>query len=604
MTSTLGRILVLLAVLAPASAARADKPADPQAELEASVKQLIPPIEKVRGLKFNKPVVAKILHRPKDDRPGVQGYYDIKKKTLFLYDDVKSSYWKGVLVHEMVHALQDQHFGLEKLHDRVIRQRRRVGPRRPHRGRCHPHHDRGPREGAAACQAHAVDSRWRKARNLQNAFLYGQGARYVQALKKKGGWADVNFRYNFLPQTTAVDPPSRRAHRGGQPRPGQAGRRAGFDSAAAQPAGHRGACPSRRPRDGAATATIEEGDSRGWVVAFAAAEQAGRFFAALAALRSAEYPGHKLAENEPMRRIWRSEKGAMRGILLRGARVLELTAADAKAYQALLDRVVGPPKLHIYSAKEKRSLTFGELMDRLLEGDLICIGETHDSELDHQVQRMIIQALYARDERLGVGMEMFQRPYQKSLDRYVSGAINEETLLEDSDYQKRWGWDWKLYQPIVQFCRRNKVPLAALNVAEELRKKVRKSGYDNLASDDKKLLGAIDFHVKEHRAHWYEKLGKMHGHGELSPETKERFYQVMTIWDEYMADSAATFQKERNLRRMVILAGSGHINRGFGIPARAAKRTGGKALTVQILLGGDPAKAAADPAADFVVAVQ
>lgn len=53
--------------------------------------------------------------RPKDGRPGIQGYYD-SKENAHLYDDVKSSYWKGTLVHEMVHALQDQHFGLRKPH--------------------------------------------------------------------------------------------------------------------------------------------------------------------------------------------------------------------------------------------------------------------------------------------------------------------------------------------------------------------------------------------------------------------------------------------------------------------------------------------------------
>src|SRR6202043_283599 len=51
---------------------------------------------------------------------------------------------------------------------------------------------------------HMLSTQLEKAGNLQNAFLYGQGARFVQAVKKKGGWTDVNFRYNFLPRTTAV----------------------------------------------------------------------------------------------------------------------------------------------------------------------------------------------------------------------------------------------------------------------------------------------------------------------------------------------------------------------------------------------------------------
>jgi len=42
-----------------------------------------------------------------------------------------------------------------------------------------------------------------KAKNLHNAFLYAQGARYVKALKDRGGWANVNFAYKFPPSNTA-----------------------------------------------------------------------------------------------------------------------------------------------------------------------------------------------------------------------------------------------------------------------------------------------------------------------------------------------------------------------------------------------------------------
>ena len=77
----------------------------------------------------------------------------------------------------------------------------------------------------------------------------------------------------------------------------------------------------------------------------------------------------------------------------------------------------------------------------------------------------------------------------------------------------------------------------------------------------------------------------------------------MTAWDEYMADSAAKFQKERGLRRLVILAGHGHIERSFGIPDRAAKRTGGKAMTVRIEVGGEIEKLMKEPTTDYLIVV-
>lgn len=78
----------------------------------------------------------------------------------------------------------------------------------------------------------------------------------------------------------------------------------------------------------------------------------------------------------------------------------------------------------------------------------------------------------------------------------------------------------------------------------------------------------------------------------------------MTVWDEFMADSAARFQMDHHLKRMVILAGSGHIERGFGIPERASKRTKGKAVTVGIETEKPLDIATAQPASDFVIVIR
>src|SRR5262245_25028717 len=105
------RFLPLLALLVLPLLAPAETPA----ELEANVRKLQTAIEKARGLKFKKPVPVKVIPRGKA-RPGVNAYYDIIKKEVVLYDDIKSNYSKAVLIHELVHALQDQHFDLKKLH--------------------------------------------------------------------------------------------------------------------------------------------------------------------------------------------------------------------------------------------------------------------------------------------------------------------------------------------------------------------------------------------------------------------------------------------------------------------------------------------------------
>ena len=181
--STLTRSLLTLLGLGVALGAGPLCGQAPQERLDARLRQLEKDIAAVRGLPFKQPVVARIIPRPPDAGKQVQGYYSIKDKTLFLYDDLTQAYERGVLVHEMVHALQDQHFGLAKLHptdfdgdadlarsaliegDATFTMIEVLQKEQPH-------------------VAKMLNTSLEKSKNLRNAFLYGIGARYVQGLKK------------------------------------------------------------------------------------------------------------------------------------------------------------------------------------------------------------------------------------------------------------------------------------------------------------------------------------------------------------------------------------------------------------------------------------
>ncbi len=597
-----GWLLVFLLVPASGSDTEGRKTLS-QEELEKLLRKLEKEIAEVRGLKFKEPVKAKIISRAKDAPKGVQGYYSLKDKSLFLYDDIKGSYQMGVLIHEMVHALQDQHFGLKKLHET---------------GRASGDRDKAMAaliEGDATYTmiellkkdqprvAAMLESPLDKSQNLQNAFLYAQGARYVKALKEKNGWPAVNRVYAFSPGSTAAILS-----------PGESistidlgpGRKLGAlelierlrENKATEGGAVQALAGWRGDRE------IEDSNGKALLVAFAGPEQARQFREVLTRHVQAKVADLRPIRQGPEEMVGQSRTHGVRAVSQRGNRVLLIEAKDQAGYQRLRDRLEGPPSLEVRVARGGQTISFGDLIEQLLQTDVICIGESHDSDLHHQVQLQIIKALFARDERLGVGMEMFQRPYQKHLDRYGRGETSEKAFLEDSEYPQRWGFDWSLYRPIVEFCRRNGVPVAALNVSTELRKRLSAAGYDKLSDEEKKQLGSIDFHVKEHRDYWYERLARMHGDAKVAPEQKEKSYQVMTTWDEYMADSAARFQQERGLRRMVILAGSGHIDRGFGIPQRVVKRTKGKAVTIKIEVAGEKAAGRQEEAvADFLVVV-
>ncbi len=593
-------LLLLIPLLFAGPLTAAEEPAT--ARLETTVRQLEKDITAVRGLAFKSPVVAKVIPRPKGADKHLQGYYSIKDKTLFVYDDLSGSYERGVLIHEMVHALQDQHFGLEKLHESIEEDDAALAKTALIEGDATYTMIEVLKKDQPKVTA-MLDAPISKAKDVRKAFLYVGGARYVKALKERGGWDAVNRAYRFPPESTAdilhpegvaaidLGPGETVGELGWIVRLAQIPETAGLATSATS-----GWCGDQ---------IVEYGGARAWQVAFGGRDQAQHFRDALVQYLPAKHPKARgIPAFETGGEAWRGSYGEIDAVLPRDSRVLLIEAPSVEAYHAILDYLDGPPSLAIYSRKDKKAISFGEMVDQLIDADLICLGETHDSDLCHRVQLQILKALYARDGRLGVGMEMFQRPYQKEIDRYFHGETNEEDFLKATEYRQRWGFDWSLYRPIVEFCRRNNLPLAALNAPKELTKRVSKVGYAALADDEKKQLGAVDFQMKDHRDYWYERLAKMHGLKNPTPEQKEHGYEVMTVWDDYMAASTAQFQQERNVRRMVVLAGSGHIERGFGIPMRAAHRTGGKAATVRIEVGGDLDKLAAEATTDYVVVVK
>jgi aminopeptidase N len=60
--------------------------------------------------------------------------------------------------------------------------------------------------------------------------------------------------------------------------------------------------------------------------------------------------------------------------------------------------------------------TLTDVIEKASGKRIVYVGEYHDRFAHHNVQLQVIKALYRKDPKMAVGMEMFQRPYQKALD--------------------------------------------------------------------------------------------------------------------------------------------------------------------------------------------
>ncbi len=214
----------------------------------------------------------------------------------------------------------------------------------------------------------------------------------------------------------------------------------------------------------------------------------------------------------------------------------------------------------------------GQLLDMIGGSRIIYIGETHDNVRAHQIQLEIIKGLAERfPGQVAVGMEMFQRSHQGTMDRWSRGELSERDFLKESQWYRKWGMDYEYYKAILDYIREMHIPLLALNASSDLVKEVRNHGLSGLSEAWQNQLPDVDLADSHHRKlveAFYE------AHPPTSAKSFETFYGAYVLWDETMAETIANYlaTEEGSNKKIVVLAGGNHVRYGFGIPRRAFRR--------------------------------
>ena len=219
--------------------------------------------------------------------------------------------------------------------------------------------------------------------------------------------------------------------------------------------------------------------------------------------------------------------------------------------------------------------SFDAIIQQLSLHRVVYVGENHTSMADHLLQFRIIQALHQKNPNLAIGMEMFPRTSQPALDAYLNdAAISERDFLRASRYFEVWRYDWRFFRAIVNYARKHKVPIIGLNLEREIVSTIFKDGHtDSLEPEQKKIIPADrDLDMPGYS----DRLSDVHGFHTRNPQGEQGrfagFIQSQAIWDETMAETAATFLTNHPTTQMVILAGSQHTRKDSGIPPRVARR--------------------------------
>ncbi len=201
---------------------------------------------------------------------------------------------------------------------------------------------------------------------------------------------------------------------------------------------------------------------------------------------------------------------------------------------------------------------------------VVYVGERHDDPADHGVQYAILRQLHRDEASLAIGMEMFQTPFQDPLTKWSAGLIDETVLRRETEYDDRWGFDFSMYRPILEYARNRGIEVVALNTPREVVYAVAKDGLDSLSVEQASGLPELDLANEQHRALFDSEFDA----GEhAAGDGVDQYYEAQVVWDETMGSRVAeTLSRLDGPAKMIVFAGRVHVKRGLGIPDRAAKR--------------------------------
>jgi uncharacterized iron-regulated protein len=261
----------------------------------------------------------------------------------------------------------------------------------------------------------------------------------------------------------------------------------------------------------------------------------------------------------------------------------------------------------ILHQQEQQQLTQKQILQELVKAKVVYLGETHDRPEDHKAQLQILQALHQPNQKIAIAMEMFQRPFQDVLNQYLAGKITEAQLVQQSEYDKRWGFPWENYAPILRFAKTNQLTVLALNTPTEVTRKVARSGLDSLTTDERRYIPPLS-EIQTDNAE-YRKIAQeayqqhnQNQSGHHNSTSFERFFTAQVLWDETMAEQIAQFIKANPDYQVIVLAGKAHIMYGYGIPSRVDRRLGGGSLVERSVMLSPPDSTSSPtnkPIADF-----
>ncbi|MEB3257274.1 MAG: ChaN family lipoprotein [Cyanobacteriota bacterium] len=248
-----------------------------------------------------------------------------------------------------------------------------------------------------------------------------------------------------------------------------------------------------------------------------------------------------------------------------------------------------PPSPRCAEAVAEMEQQQRQLLEASPRLESVLLGEIHTSAADHTWQLGSLETLAQGRRPLVLALEMVPASRQPILTRFATGQLEEQAFLREVDWAGVWGHEPALYLPLLRWARQKQVPLLALNVEQDVVRRVRREGLAAIPAPEREGIGtpapAGEAYRQRLRGAWQAHRTMGLGEGKALPKAEaedlERFIGSQLLRDQAMAERIAAAHRRDPARLVVALIGLGHMEGGDGVPNQLRHLGLNRILTLQ-----------------------
>jgi uncharacterized iron-regulated protein len=229
----------------------------------------------------------------------------------------------------------------------------------------------------------------------------------------------------------------------------------------------------------------------------------------------------------------------------------------------------------VFSLREAREISKERLLEQLDAYPVIFIGDFHQNDTLHNFVAGLIRQL-GKNYRLHLANEWFTPADNTLLKAFVDKNISEESFLEQIDWEKNIGFEYKSFKPIYQALKEVKGEMYGINLSKQERKKISLQLRAEMNASETSFYEGLDLNVSVHQQLLAPFLSHCHAllEGESEAQCLKRMYRVQVAWDKKMGMQSAHLAKtmlKSDKDKLVVFIGALHLESGLGANMRFAR---------------------------------